>query len=228
MASGYDEVISVSTAQFGTGGPACAREHHRATGSTAWEVRRGELRRMRGGSGRELVWFPDPIGAADCYRAGLADPVLLHRAFPTVDRIQSRQAATRRDRLTSRLPMLRPPHREGRLGAVWAEVRGVREGRVEHRAMAATGPQATGAATLAAACCTQLATKVGQGIGLGAQSAASIDNVVSLLGHVSKDIGIWAYDSTQIVTKPGVSTPTRAARKWQIAGKNGQISATIG
>ena len=181
LARGFDHVRSLSTAQFGTGGPACAREHHRATGSTAPEVRRGQLTKMRGGSGRELVWFPDPIGAADCYRAGLADPYVLQRAFPNADRIQSRQAATRRDRLTSRLPMLRPPHREGLEGAVWAEVRGVVDGRVEHRAMAATGPQATGAAAFAAGCCEMLGKKGGKGMGQGAQSAATLDNLVLLL-----------------------------------------------
>ena len=151
LARGLDSVTTISTAHFGTGGPTCAREHHRAMGSAASEVHHGALRASRGGSGRELVWFPDPIGAADCYRAGLADPFLLHQAFPTVPRIESRQAATRRDRLTARLPMLRPPHAEGLVGAVWAEVRGTIDGRVEHRAMAATAAQATGAAAMAAA-----------------------------------------------------------------------------
>jgi len=221
LASGFDEVRTVATAQFGTGGPACAREHHRATSSTAWEVRRGQLTRIRGGSGRELVWFPDPIGAADRYRAGLADPLLLHRALPMVERIQSRQAATRRDRLTARLPMLRPPHREGLQGAVWAEVRGVVDGRVEHRAMAASGPQATGAAAFAAACCELMVTNTGLDIGQGDQSAKTPDNTVPLLRYISNYIGLWAYDSTQIVAKAGVSSATRVARKWDIAGKTG-------
>jgi len=144
LALEFDEVSTISTAQFGTGGPACAREHHRSMGAASMEVHDGVLRRTRGGTGRSLVWFPDPAGAADCYRAGLADPFLLHQAFPGVDRIQSRQAATRRDRLTARLPMLRPPHPEGLVGAVWAEVRGRIDGRVEHRVMAATAAQATG------------------------------------------------------------------------------------
>jgi hypothetical protein len=37
-----------------------------------------------GGSGRELCWFPEPVGARDCYRADFADPLLLHAAFPEV------------------------------------------------------------------------------------------------------------------------------------------------
>ena len=220
-----DTVDTISTAQFGTGGPACAHEHHRAMGSTAHEVHEGVLRTSRGGSGRELVWFPDPVASADCYRAGLADPFLLHQAFPTVRRIESRQAATRRDRLTSRLPMLRPPHAEGLVGAVWAEVRGHVDGRAEHRAMAATAPQATGAAAMVAAFCCELAGQVsgeeGQSqIRSGAQSAASNENPVSLLQLVSDDVRLWAYDGSQIVNASGETEPIHAARKWRSPGEN--------
>ena len=77
-----------------------------------------------GGTGRELCWFPDPVGAHDCYRAALPDPALLHRVFPAVARITARVTATRRDRLTARLPMLRPPHPEALEGGVRVEVRG--------------------------------------------------------------------------------------------------------
>ncbi len=79
------------------------------------------------GSGRELCWFPEPVGARDCYRGELADPVLLHRSFPDVERISARQSATRRDRLTARLPMLSPPHPEGGIGALRVEARGCDE-----------------------------------------------------------------------------------------------------
>ena len=61
-----------------------------------WEE--GDWRRRPGGSGRELVWFPEPVGGADCYRAGLADPLLLVPAFPGCRRVTSRLEATRRDR----------------------------------------------------------------------------------------------------------------------------------
>src|SRR3546814_6619520 len=75
------------------------------------------------GSGRELCWFPDPIGAEDCYRAELPDAVLLVPHFPLVDRVTARLSATRRDRITAHLPMLRKPHPEGLVGAVRVEVR---------------------------------------------------------------------------------------------------------
>ena len=117
-------VDEIHIAAHGTGGPACARQHHDALGSRARGWHDGEWLERPGGSGRELCWFPEPIGSADCYRAALADPIVLHRAFPDVERISARVSATRRDRLTSRLPMLAPPHGEGDRGGLRVEVRG--------------------------------------------------------------------------------------------------------
>lgn len=126
-----DEVTEVHVARVGTGGPACAHQHHRALGGSSVDWRDGGWQRRPAGSGRELCWFPDPVGAADCYRAGLPDALLLVNALGPVERVTARLAATRRDRLTSRLPMLRRPHPEGTVGAVRAEVRGTVAGRVE-------------------------------------------------------------------------------------------------
>ena len=125
-AAGFDAVEEVHVAKAGTGGPACARHHHRALTAEALDWRDGQWLRRRGGSGRELCWFPEPLGAMDCYRAGLPDALLLVPAFPGVERVTARVAASRRDRLTARLPMLRQPHPEGLLGAVRVEVRGRR------------------------------------------------------------------------------------------------------
>lgn len=119
-----DTVDEIHVSRLGTGGPACARQHHRSLSGVAVDWRDGGWQRRPAGSGRELSWFPDPIGAADCYRAALPDALLLVPSFPGVGRVTARLAATRRDRLTSRLPMLRPPHPEGGLGAVRVEVRG--------------------------------------------------------------------------------------------------------
>ncbi|MDP9070922.1 MAG: Gfo/Idh/MocA family oxidoreductase, partial [Actinomycetota bacterium] len=125
-AAGFDTIDEVHVAKVGTGGPACARQHHRSLRSDALDWRDGDWARRRGGSGRELCWFPDPAGAQDCYRAGLADALVLVPAFPGVQRVTARVAASRRDRLTARLPMLRRPHSEGLLGAARVEVRGRR------------------------------------------------------------------------------------------------------
>jgi saccharopine dehydrogenase-like NADP-dependent oxidoreductase len=119
-----EQIDEIHVSRLGTGGPACARQHHQSLGGVALDWRDGGWQRRAAGSGRELSWFPDPIGAADCYRAELPDALLLVPAFPGVGRVTARLAATRRDRLTSRLPMLRPPHPEGGLGAVRVEVRG--------------------------------------------------------------------------------------------------------
>jgi saccharopine dehydrogenase-like NADP-dependent oxidoreductase len=119
-----DQVDEVHIARMGTGGPACQRQLHRARAKEAIDWHDGHWRKRPGGSGRELVWFPDPLGARDCYRAALADAILLVPAMPDVQRITSRIAATRRDRLTAWLPMLRRPHVDGGPGALRIEVRG--------------------------------------------------------------------------------------------------------
>jgi hypothetical protein len=123
-ASRFERVDEIHVAKSGTGGPACARQHHRAVGRGALDWRDGGWESRTGGSGRELCWFPDPIGAEDCYRAALPDALILVPAFPGVKRVTARVSATRRDRLTARLPMLWPTHPEGGPGAVRVELRG--------------------------------------------------------------------------------------------------------
>ncbi len=120
----WETVDEIHVARLGTAGPTCARQHHRALGGTAIDWRDGGWQQRPAGSGRELNWFPDPIGAAACYRAELPDALLLVPAFAGVGRVTARLAATRRDRLTARLPMLRRPHPEAGLGAVRVEVQG--------------------------------------------------------------------------------------------------------
>lgn len=157
-ASALDRVDEIHLARAGTGGPACAQRHHRALGGVALDWRSGGWVRRSAGSGRELCWFPDPIGGRDCYRAGLPEPLLLVRAFPTAERITARLAANRRDRLTARLPMLRPPHADGGPGGVRVELRGeqggasttVVYGAMEVPSMAAGAVAAAAARTVAA------------------------------------------------------------------------------
>jgi hypothetical protein len=114
----------IHVAIHGTAGPACARQHHRALAGHAAAFDGGGFLTFRAGTGRQLEWFPEPVGAYDCYRAEVPGPVLMHRTFPDAVRISARLSANRRDRLTSRLPMLTPPHREGGVGALRVEVRG--------------------------------------------------------------------------------------------------------
>ena len=159
-ASWFDAVETVHVARQGTGGPACARRYHEALGRTAWVWLKRSWVRRPGGSGRELCWFPDPVGPADCYFGALAEPQLLVRVFPEADTITARRAADRQDRLTARLPMLSPPHAEGGLGAVRVAVGGPVRGESAQRVLGAAHSPAAATATVASA--TALAVARGE------------------------------------------------------------------
>ena len=152
-ARALEQVDEIHVAKVGTGGPACARQHHRALAGEAVDFREGEWRRRRGGSGRELCWFPDPVRAVDCYRAALPEALLLAPAFPGVRRVTARMAANRRDRVTARLPMLRRPHPEGDLGGIRVEVRGRQGAVVDERVLGAVDRPAVAAGAVAALAC---------------------------------------------------------------------------
>ena len=145
-----DVVDELHVAKVGTGGPACARSTHESLRGPAALWRDGRWQSEPAGSGRELCWFPEPLGALDCYAGGSAEPNLLIAAFPTARRITSRVAATRRDRATTWLPMLRPPHPEGLIGGVRVEVRGWTGGVSTTAVVGAVDRPAVVAGTLAA------------------------------------------------------------------------------
>jgi len=149
-ASLFDELHEIHVARHGTGGPTCARAHHAALGRSAMDFRDGQWVERQGGSGRELVWFPEPVAGQDCYRAEMSEAVLLVPRFPTLERATARQAATRRDRLTARLPMLRQPHPEGLVGAVRVELRGLRNGTFDTLVYGAMDRPAVAAGAVAA------------------------------------------------------------------------------
>jgi hypothetical protein len=178
-----DTIDEIRVASAGTGGPACARHHHDALRAEALEWFDGRPERRRSGTGRELAWFPQPIGALDCYRAAVASPLLLQRRFPDAARITARFAATRRDRLTSWLPMLRPPHVDGGPGAVRVEVRGVRGGEVRAVIYGAMDHPSVGAAMVAAV----TAIRAGEG-GLppGAHGLAEVVEPVPFLAELAR------------------------------------------
>ncbi len=148
-ATTFDQVEEIHVARSGTGGPACARSHHGALTGPALDWRDGGWQRRSAGSGRELCCFPDPIGAEDCYRAELPDALLLVPAFPGVARVTARLSATRRDRITAHLPMLRKPHPEGLVGAVRVEVRGKRGGAQDVQVLGALDRPAVAAGAVA-------------------------------------------------------------------------------
>ena len=124
LANQMASVDEIHIAIHGTAGPACARVHHRSLSGLSPGYHDGAWIDFVGGSGRELCWFPEPIGAKDCYRARISSPYVVQRAFGEVSRISARRSARRRDRFTAWLPMLRPPHPEGGVGGLRVEVRG--------------------------------------------------------------------------------------------------------
>ncbi len=127
-ARSFDSIDEAHIALHGTGGPNCAHQHHDALSGQSIGWHDDDWLRRPAGSGRELCWFPEPVGAYDCYRAEMSDPVLLRHAMPQLQRITARMSATRRDRFTARLPMMSPPHAEGGMGSVRVEVRGWKAG----------------------------------------------------------------------------------------------------
>ena len=181
-AAEFDIVDEIHVAKAGTGGPACARQHHRALSSLAIDWRDGRWKRRAGGSGRELCWFPDPVAGRDCYRGALPDALLLVPAFPDVDRVTARMAATRRDRLTAPLTMMRRPHPEGRVGAVRVELRGWRRGGRQVTVFGAQGRPAVGTAIVAASAALHL---IHGRVEPGAAGLASIARPEALLGAVT-------------------------------------------
>lgn len=131
LAAGMDQVSEVHLSRWGWAGP-----------SSASEARRARLREAR--SGRELVWFPDPVGGRDCYLADHATSLTVGRLLPGVP-IQVRLgAANRTDWLLRRRP--------GTVG-LQVEVRGWRGKRfvVEVRGVAEQADEACAVVLLAAA-----------------------------------------------------------------------------
>lgn len=180
----FDEVDEVHVAKVGTGGPACARHHHVALAGTAIDWRDGEWIERRGGSGRELCFFPQPVGGQDCYRAALPDALLLQPRFPTATRITVRVAANRRDRITAHLPMLRQPHPEGGPGALRVEVRGRRAGAASVQVLGAM--DRPGVAAGAVAALTALAVGGGTSRRRGSAGLAELLEPLPVLNELAR------------------------------------------
>ncbi len=157
----FDEYDEIHVAVHGTGGPQCAHQHHRALSGTALGWHDDEWLKRPAGSGRELCWFPEPIGSRDCYRGDLADALLLKHSFSHANRISARVSATRRDRILGRLPMLIPPHIEGDMGAVRVELRGVKNGQRTVEIAGAAHPMGHIAGAVAAATAHEIIQSAG-------------------------------------------------------------------
>lgn len=185
-----DEVDEIHIAVHGTGGPSCARQHHRALAGRAIGWHDGSWLHRPAGSGRELCWFPQPIGPRDCYRAELGDPLLLARLFPGVTRVSARVSATRRDRLTARLPMLSPPHAEGGIGALRVEVRGHRDGR-RVALIAGESERAAVATAAVAATFTEMLDELPEGLILAGDASLPTSRLLAQI--VARGVALWEF-----------------------------------
>jgi len=146
-ADALDSVDEIYVARAGSAGPSCRGAIDRAGRGAALEWRDGAWVRHRAGSGRQLVWFPAPVGGLDCHRAASGQAPLLVDAFPTLRRASMRIASplgvgagVPGAGLLSHVPVVstllggpaakRSRDPEGDWGATWVEVRG-RRGRSE-------------------------------------------------------------------------------------------------
>ncbi len=194
LARRVDSVDEIHVAFHGTGGPACARQHHRALGGDALGWHDGAWIERPGGSGRELLWFPEPIGGKDCYRAELADPIVLQRAFPTARRISARVSATRRDRLTARLPMMSPPHAEGGLGGLRVEIRGSKNGaRVTEVAGIAERTAVVAGAVAASVADQIVGSAAGVATGVVVLGDGHLDDDALMTAVIQRGISVFEY-----------------------------------
>lgn len=153
----FERVEEINVAKVGTGGPACSRGRLSYLRGQAREWVDGDWESNRGGSGRRLSWFPDPIGGLDCYRADLSEPILLRAQFGEAKRIRARMAFRRRDRngvlraLTSTLTSRLARNRGGEeLGALRVEVQGWQGNTLEERVVGAVDRPSLAAGTVAA------------------------------------------------------------------------------
>lgn len=203
LASRLASCDEIHIAVHGTAGPACARQQHRALGGRSLGFHDGAWIRPPAGSGRELCYFPEPVGPYDCYRAEFATSMLVHASFPEVSRISARVSANRRDRLTAWLPMLAPPHREGGVGAARVEVRGVDAtgARVTNIAGVAELVATATAATAIAFVAHLVAGRLPNGVVLAGD--ADLDTV-DLLGVVAQ-AGVRLQDFTGVPSERRIS-----------------------
>jgi Oxidoreductase family, NAD-binding Rossmann fold len=187
LAGLYDEPLEVHVARTGHGGPACRRHRDRVLAGRAVEWRDGGWTEHRAGSGRSLMWFPDPVGGVDCYRAALPDPVLLARALPTVVRATARVGAAPFERLAAHVPIrptLRRRPAEGGLGAFRVEMRGRRGGTHDVDVYGAVDRPAVASGTVAAvACIAAVAGRFGR---FGAGGLGEVGEPVPMLAELAR------------------------------------------
>lgn len=203
-ASGFDAVDEVHVARSGTGGPACAADHRRARRHEASEWRDGRWAGPTRRGGRELCWFPEPVGAQECFGVAAADALVLVPALPGVSRVTSRSSSGRRERIRARLPASGRRGAEGQLGAIRLEVRGRRRERQDSTVLGAVDRPAVAAGSVAAV--AALAAADGRLVGPGAGGLAELAPTLGLLGELARrGVKAAVFEGAQSLASVGES-----------------------
>jgi hypothetical protein len=150
-AATLDSVEELRVAVAGTAGRACTVEAATALSGRAFELDGGEPVSKPAGGGRELCWFPDPVGPLDCYRYRSGSPLLLQPAFSSAGRISARRAASRAELLAARAGWRQalPWQRNDQLGAIRVELDGRVGEALETRILGAVDRPAVAAGAVA-------------------------------------------------------------------------------
>lgn len=167
----FDQVLEVHTAVVGWGGPVCEDDYRAAARGPGREWRDGDWGELRSGGSKELLWFPDPIGARDCGAGSWGESLVIHAVLPDASRVITRGGLPRRELLT----------RTGRrratepLGAIRVEVRGIQAGRTAAVIYGAMDHPASATAVVAATTAVRVAERHG-----GSAPAVGVVSVASL------------------------------------------------
>lgn len=116
----YDSIEEIAIGVTGVAGSSCSERMAQAQREDAVEWV-GEWVTQEAKSGSDLLWFPDPVGAMDCVRGDLSEPVMLHRQLPDAAQISVRVGRTA---IRRSWPWRRDSKVE-ELGGVRVEVRGL-------------------------------------------------------------------------------------------------------
>lgn len=123
-AAELERVDEVHVARVGVGGPACERQQQRALHAPSLDWRDGAWSERPGGAGRELCYFPDPIGGVDCFRAARPEAMLLVPLFSDAQRVTARLGTQKANPLRAKLFGRRRVPSDGSPGAIRVELRG--------------------------------------------------------------------------------------------------------
>ncbi len=123
----FDEVTTIHLASVGSSGPECLRDLESSIALDGRERKSGAWEPAPSKSGRELVWFAEPLGSVECQRGDLGDTQLVDRVVPGTTDLTVRVATQGAERaFRNKIPTRRRV--EEQLGGLRVEVTGMAEG----------------------------------------------------------------------------------------------------